>query len=248
MTKIRLFYFLKYITRFGFFGGTFLFLKIYYFKFEIINIFYFKKIQLRNNTSDIDVFNQVIVNKEYDFHLDHKPQFIIDAGANIGLTSLYFSKKYPEAKILAIEPEINNFNILINNTTGISKIIVEQKAVWFHNDGVTLEQSDSNDSHFIKCITTRGVNIGSITIDKIIERYSLDSIDVLKLDIEGAEKEIFENNCSWLYKVKTLVIELHDRLKPGCAMSLFSALNNHNYTLSIHGELLIINLLRLDES
>jgi FkbM family methyltransferase len=246
MIRIRLFYFLKYINRFGFFDGVLLFLKIYYSKSEIINSFYYKKIQLRNKTSDIDVFNQVIVNKEYDFHLDLNPHFIIDAGANIGLTSLFFSYKYPQAKILAIEPEINNYNILINNTKEIIQIIVEQKAVWFHNDGVILEQTDSKDSNFVKEVTTRGFKIGSITIDEIIEKYSLESIDLLKLDIEGAEKEIFQNNCLWLYKVKTLVIELHDRFKPGCAMNLFSALNKHKYTLSIHGELLIINLFHFE--
>jgi len=248
MTKTRLFLFLKYIHRFGFLDGIILFLKLLYLRAEFIDFDCFKNIKLRNNSSDIDVFNQVIVNKEYDFNLDNNPLFIVDVGANIGLTSLYFSKKYPKTKIIAIEPDVDNINLLIHNTKEINQIIIEQKALWFHNDGVILEHSYSNDSHFVKGDASSGIKTDSITIDKIIEKYSLESIDLLKLDIEGAEKEIFDNNCLWLYKVKTLVIELHDRFKLGCAMNFFSALNDHNYTLSIHGELLIIKFTHFEQS
>jgi hypothetical protein len=69
---------------------------------------------LRPNTSDMDVFQQIFVNEEYEFSLDTDPAVIIDAGANIGLASIYYSIKYPKAKIIAIEPELSNYELLKN--------------------------------------------------------------------------------------------------------------------------------------
>ncbi len=70
---------------------------------------------LRPNTSDLDVFQQVFIEEEYEFALDRDPEVIIDAGSNIGLASIYYSIKYPDAKIIAIEPEGSNYILLKEN-------------------------------------------------------------------------------------------------------------------------------------
>jgi hypothetical protein len=72
--------------------------------------------------------------------------------------------------------------------------------------------------------------VEGLTFDELMERFSLDSIDVLKVDIEGAEKEVFASSGKWLDKVGMLVIELHDRFKPGCRKAVMDAAVGFNNT------------------
>ena len=62
-----------------------------------------------------------------------------------------------------------------------------------------------------------------MTVDKLMEQYSCDYIDILKMDIEGAEKEVFETSGSWIDRVRTIIVESHDRLKTRCSRSIYSA-------------------------
>ena len=101
---------------------------------------------LRNQTSDVETFRQVFIHKEYDFVLEKPPQLIVDAGANIGLASLYFASKYPDAKIIAIEPEASNYELLQRNVEPYTNIIALQSALW-HEDGKVLI-SDSGGGHW----------------------------------------------------------------------------------------------------
>src|SRR5712675_1402142 len=65
-------------------------------------------IELRGRTSDINCFQKIFMHREYQSPFDISPKLIIDAGANIGLSALYFAVTYPDAIIIAIEPEIHN--------------------------------------------------------------------------------------------------------------------------------------------
>ncbi|GHT40273.1 hypothetical protein FACS189443_0370 [Planctomycetales bacterium] len=62
-----------------------------------------------------------------------------------------------------------------------------------------------------------------------MQDYNIKNIDVLKIDVEGSEKEIFENSDEWIDFVNVFLIELHDRIKPGCAKAFFNAINRFNY-------------------
>ena len=67
--------------------------------------------------------------------------------------------------------------------------------------------------------------------------YKLDYIDILKMDVEGSEKEIFESNYEhWLSKTKCLIIELHDRMRKGSSDSVFAAVSKYNFTKLESGE------------
>ena len=68
-------------------------------------------ITLRLFGSDIPTFKKIFIEQEYDINLLREPKSIIDAGVNVGFTSVYFANKYPDCRILAIEPEASNFEI-----------------------------------------------------------------------------------------------------------------------------------------
>ncbi|MEZ4754822.1 MAG: FkbM family methyltransferase [Bdellovibrionota bacterium] len=185
---------------------------------------------LRNHTSDVHTFEQIFMNHEYDFNVKSTPEIIIDAGANIGFASMYFSGKYPESKIIAIEPEKSNFQLLVKNVAPYKNIFPLQAALWNENGKISLV--DPGEGHW-GFMTDRKDNqerslgayqheVRSITVDKIIREFKLAKIDILKIDIEGAEREVFADTSAWIDKVGSLIVELHDRLKPGCTASFQS--------------------------
>lgn len=238
--KNRLIMLMRYIHHFGFIKGLGLSMCLRNLKTGYVTLKKYGKIYLRKNSSDIGIFNQIFIDKEYDIKLSFEPRCIVDCGANIGLTSLFFAVKYPLATIFSFEPEAENFKILKTNTQLFPKIIPVNKAIWSKDGVISLVKSNSFDSHSVIEPVRNSDTVDSITVKSILDEYSLPGIDVLKMDIEGGEKEIFEAETqSWLPKIKVLIIELHDRMKPGCSMSLFNTLRGYNYSMSIKGELLI---------
>ena len=187
---------------------------------------------LRDLTSDIATFDQVFIDQEYDFVMKKAPRVIVDAGANIGLSSIYFANKYPESKIIAIEPENSNDEMLKNNVAPYSNIVSLNAALWNENEEINLVDPGRGNWGFLtegdgdRCQAEHSGKmchkIQGMTINKIMEKNGIEKIDVLKIDIEGAEREVFMNSSSWIGKIDALIIELHERMKPGCNSSVYN--------------------------
>lgn len=202
---------------------------------------YLHPIHLRNSKSDFISFREIFFKKEYKLDLPAtiKPTVIVDAGANIGLTSVYFANLYPDAKIICIEPDSENFKCVVKNVSNYKNIIPLNKALWQASEMLSLSNKGFGDRGFM---IEDGENktIEGISVHALMQEHNLHHIDILKIDIEGSEKEVFgEGYDSWLPKTKCLVIELHDRMKPGCSASVFSALGKYNFSMSIKGENLV---------
>ena len=182
---------------------------------------------LRLNSSDIKVFQHVVLEDEYHVNLQHPPQVIVDAGANIGLTAIVFANKYPMARVFAIEPERSNFEVLCKNVAPYPNIIPIQAALWNCETEIALIDPGLDKWGFQVSgqLTplTAVERVKAITIDSLMLQYGIDSIDVLKMDIEGAEKEVFDASASWIDNVALIIVELHDRIKLGCRQSLEQA-------------------------
>lgn len=197
---------------------------------------------LRKHTSDISVFENIFAEKQYKVSFSFKPKIILDIGANIGLTSIYFKNRYPTASIWAIEPDKSNFDLLIKNTEKYPDIQCLNLAVW--NRNTQLQVVDTGSGHW--GFTTRecegdGDNvIAAKPIGQLIRELGLSHVDILKIDIEGAEKQIFtEGFHEWLSRVNTLIIELHDSNVEGCSSTFFRALADYRFSLRLRHENLI---------
>ncbi len=188
---------------------------------------------LRNHSSDVPTFRQVFINSGYKFNVSKPPEVLIDAGANIGLESICFANKYPNAKIISIEPEESNFQLLKKNVAPYNNIIPVQAALWNKNGTINLVDPGLGHWGFMTDrISNAGSSFGSqchevksITVGRIIDDYGLDTIDILKVDIEGAEKEVFSDSSAWIGKINALIIELHERMKQGCNRSFYNGSN-----------------------
>lgn len=192
-------------------------------------------IYFRSNTTDISIYRQIFVNCEYDFPVAIEPKFIVDAGANVGYSAIYLSRKFPGAKIVAIEPEPTNFDLLCRNVAPYKNIVPIKKALWHNCDGVDLFSPPSGktgaqkDGFHVALGCDVGSNtfkVESISIDEILRSFGVDTIDILKIDVEGAERDIFAHSQTWIDRVSIIASEMHDRIVPGCTRAFYNATNS----------------------
>lgn len=155
--------------------------------------------------------------EEYLRQLSEKELIIIDAGANIGLFSRLILKEKPASKIYAIEPEKNNYQLLKTNTKGYDVKTI-RGGIWSHDCNLNVVSRDTGDWGFtVKEVSKRdGNTINATCIDSLVRKYKLNRIDLLKMDVEGSEYEIFNSdNLQWLDLCNAIVIETHDHIIKG---------------------------------
>jgi FkbM family methyltransferase len=250
MIKKNLKLLLKFCLRFGVPNGINLFVKLKTGNTKNIKIRGIKyPFSLRNGTSDIPTFYQVFLHKEYDIHFEN-PRFIIDGGANIGLFAILMKNRYPDTKIICLEPDPENFDMLKKNVSVYDGIYCEHCGVW--NKDTKLIAYDKYNYGKWGIVVEENVDgkISAVSIDTLLGKYTMQHIDVLKLDIETSEKRLFsENFLTWLPKVKTLIIELHDWVEEGCSKPFFEAINKSfsKYKFSMKGENVIIDNINFTE-
>lgn len=184
----------------------------------------------RRGTSDFLVFNQVFVGREYRC-LDQveSPRLIIDCGANVGYTSAYFLSQFPTATVIAVEPDPGNFDMLLRNVSYYGdRCIPIKAAVWPFDERLEFQSSTLVEgSEWGRAVQRRhrkdsSESIETINIPKLIELSGQERISVLKIDIEGAERELFSFGFSeWIDRVDNIAIELHGE---ECADRFFEAI------------------------
>ncbi len=196
-------------------------------------------VHLRKGTTDYTVYRQVLVFEHYASQKTKNVRTIIDLGANIGLATLYYKHKYPGATIIAVEPESGNFNMLKKNVAGLKNVYCVQKAIWNKSRSLQLVSTQFGEYGYAvgEEANEESSEIGAITIGDLCDQFSISTIDLLKIDIEGSEKELFDKGSEeWLPRVKSIVIELHDWFKPGCSHAFFKAISERPFNMTGRGE------------
>jgi FkbM family methyltransferase len=175
-------------------------------------------IHLRLRTSDVSVYKDILLTGEYDVQLAKPPHTIVDAGANAGMAAIYYANKYPDARIVAVEPEPSNYAALLKNVAPYTNVIPVNAALWNKNCQIRLGSPQNDSRPYSKWafqVSNQGIPVRGITMRTLMEETGLDNIDLLKMDIEGGEVEAFAN-CDWIDGVQAIAIELHDHIRPGC--------------------------------
>ncbi len=202
----------------------------------------YEGIQLRKGTSDLDVFKQIFVWEEYAYPVKGEIRTIIDAGANIGCSSVWFAKKHPQAMVYALEPEPSNFQALQRNTSAFAQIKCIPHGLWSRSCKLKIESASAENWAFRVLETSDDDpnGIPASSIDDLMKQFSMPTIDILKIDIETSEKHIFgEASKAWLPKTKYLLIETHDFMEKGCAKAVTSAVFEFDFDMYTLGENLV---------
>jgi FkbM family methyltransferase len=194
---------------------------------------------LRAGSSDPVVFEQIFLDDEYDIHYPPDPKLIVDAGANIGMAAVYFANRFPNATIISIEPEPGNYAVLQHNTARYERIRNVHGGIWGQSAEIEVRNIGLREFGFVVVEVEQPTpsSFRGYTVDEILASSGFDRIDILKIDIEGSEKEVFSAAVDgWLGRVGVLILELHDRFKPGCREAVENALRPYRYTTQTRGE------------
>lgn len=151
---------------------------------------------------------------------------IIDAGANIGASVLFFRWRYPQAKIIAIEPEASNFELLQFNTAGRPNISLSRSALASTDSSMDLYDPGRSTDAFraVPCgAGGHGEKIDTVPALSVSSLLGIAGPNITpllaKIDIEGGEAELFSANTDWVDAFPAIAIELHDWMLPGQASS-----------------------------
>lgn len=163
-----------------------------------------------SGTAFIHSLDEIFSENIYKFSTSSEKPYIIDCGANIGLSILYFKKQYPNAEIDAFEPDKNIFSVLqknIENFCNDNLVRAHERAVWkeeteldFFSDGGL---SGSTILDFSHTNTTNKVQTADL------KKYLNRPVDFLKIDIEGAENDLIFDLQGHLSNVKHFFLEYH---------------------------------------
>jgi FkbM family methyltransferase len=198
----------------------------------------------RVGSSDKNAFSQVFVEQEYRFLKDAgSPKVILDCGANVGYSAVYFLSQFPEAHVISIEPDDRNVQMLrLNTAPYMGRSTVLHSAIWSHPARLFVSKGDYRDglewsTQVRECRIGEAGDLDAIDIGTLFGRFGLDHVDVLKMDIEGAERVVFSRNYdSWADRVSCFLIELHDE---ECCDIFFQAIGREKYEVFNSGELTI---------
>lgn len=193
-----------------------------------------RKVYIRRKTKDTATFEEIFNDNIYNLKLPIDPETIIDAGANVGFASLFFKIKYPASRIALVEIENENVTMIKKNLKGLKDIKIYHKGLFNKIAFFKVEDPfHASNSFVIKEVSeNEPFDVESTTVDVIMAENNFHTLDILKIDIEGAEKDLFEKNYeSWLPKVKIVMIETHDRMVPKCAFTVMNTLDKYNFML-----------------
>ena len=167
-----------------------------------------------------------------------RKSLIIDAGANIGTSALYFSDRYTHSTVIAIEPEKNNFALLKRNCEG-RDIVCMEAALGAAPGQLFLSDPGLSDWGF-RVGETGDYAVNVVTIPSLLATYSADAYLPLlcKIDIEGGEAALFAKDYGWMDVFPLIIIELHDWMLPGegNARNFLKAVTQFDFDFVYRGE------------
>lgn len=184
----------------------------------------------RPGTSDLFAFRQIFLEDEYRPIRERleAPATVLDLGANVGYASLYFLHSYPTCRVVAVEPDPENFALLATNLEPFGdRATLVQKAVWSIETDLTLVSPYTGARHqWARQVAPAGqgddaIRVRATTVRQILDEQNIDRLDILKMDIEGAEAEVLGDSANWVDRVDCVAIELHDHTPLGDARGPF---------------------------
>lgn len=167
-----------------------------------------------------------------------KVPLIIDAGANIGASAIWFSNGFPKGHVIAIEPEDGNFELLARNCVGFN--IEPLKAAIGSSDEFASVVDPGRGEWGYQTVSNEQGACRRIAIQSLLtEKKKLDlSPLILKVDIEGGEDDLFDGDTCWIDEFPLIIIELHDWMLPGqgTSRSFLKAVSKRDRDFLLHGE------------
>lgn len=191
-----------------------------------------KQLYFYSPTELLHGLHEIFIEEIYLQKLKTQP-YIIDCGANIGLSIIYMKKLFPDAEIVAFEPDEVNFELLEKNINsfGYSNVSLKKEAVWIEDTTLHFSNAGSMAS---KIVSETNDNSTKPTKAVRLKNFLTKEIDFLKIDIEGAECEVVNDITDKLYLIKNMFVEYHGTFsETNKLIQLFNIIKNAGFSLYI---------------
>jgi FkbM family methyltransferase len=166
---------------------------------------------------------------------------IIDGGGNVGYASVYFANRFPEAVVLAVEPDPDNFAMLVQNTAQHENIRPVHGALWQDESGVELRREMSGGWSTSTVPSRNNGGIPSWRIEKLLRQVPRGRVLILKLDIEGSERQVCDASPETVRSAPCVIVEPHDydRVGGGCLTPLYRAISGKEVDTLVQGDVVV---------
>jgi FkbM family methyltransferase len=191
--------------------------------------------------STVSQFHDVWTNEVYRFNTQREYPLILDCGSNVGMSTIYWKHLYPHARIVAFEPDQTVFTIFITNLSAwhITDVQAVNAAVWTH-DGDVPFWTEGSDAGRLLWRAEDGSTSGQLVHTVRLRDYLTEPIELLKLDIEGAELPVLTDCRDRLHQVERLFVEYHSMIgRPQLLDDLISVIRAAGYRLYAQTQILI---------
>ncbi len=198
----------------------------------------------RPGGSDPWVIGQVFVRQEYAAVAGLPGvEFIIDCGANIGCTTFYLLHRYPTARAVVVEPDANNMALCRRNLAPFGdRVTFVEAGVWSSAGPLVVERAGFRDGaewayRVRPAAQAETPDVTAVTVCDLLELGGFPRVDLLKIDIEGAEVEVFAPGSErWLQRTRNIAVEVHG---PDCERAVLASLAGFRYQRETSGELAV---------
>jgi FkbM family methyltransferase len=168
----------------------------------------------RPGTTDLLVLEQVFLDGEYRVEpiAPESIEYIVDLGSNIGVTAMFWAQRHPDARIVLVEPDPDNFKLLRRNTAAFQDRCVLINAAVSDKRGVTsFFRSDREYGHSILKgdDSVSEIQVKTLTVSDVVSEAGFPRVDLLKMDIEGGEQIVMPTIGTWAYAPRYRIAELH---------------------------------------
>ena len=180
----------------------------------------------------LHTYREIFEKEIYKFQTSEEKPVVIDCGSNIGLSILYYKKLYPNATIVAFEPDENNFKLLQKNilSGNYSDVHLNQAAIWITNDEISFAANESEASHISE--TGNSIKVKALRLRDLLANY--ERVEFLKIDIEGAEWQVVRDCSNQLAKVQNFFLEYHGKVDESIRLNeLLSIVINNGFKIYI---------------
>ena len=210
------------------------------------------RIFLRARERDHAIFQQVWIKREYDvaaiaphhwrmlratYEATDRP-VILDAGAHVGMSVLWWKQMFPRAHVVAVEPSSANLAVLRRNVAGLEGVTVLHAALAAEEGRIRLDARGSGCSASRVATDGAGEEVLATTVGRIMADIDAGELLLAKIDIEGGEESVFAGDLAWLDRTCALAVEIHDWLWPARATSrtLWAAVGSRRFDVLAAGE------------
>lgn len=192
-------------------------------------------LEIRFNNSDLVLFLGIFLHKDCHLRLGVDPATVLDLGANTGLTAVAFQRQFPHARVIAVEGDRDAFRVCQRNLPNTPLSLSVQRVVAARSGWANAENPDaiSMARRFAESEESSPNTIQASAVDELLDEFGCEEPILVKMDIEGAEADIFREPARWLNRVQAVLVEPHGA---GTAEMIRRTLEDFEFRVSQVGE------------